>query len=162
MRKTAVGVFAALIVTLLLLPPFRFPVAGTVSSGFFLRRRPESSFALNLEIHKGIDIAARQGDKVIVSAPGRVTDTGFSESYGNYVTVRHFLGFETRYAHLSEVFTQEGAFIFLRSLRPIGTVGSTGRSTGPHLHFETLLLGRNLPPRFLLVFHGFRKAVLRF
>ncbi len=162
MRKVTLLIFAVLLFILLLLPPFRFPVNGTVSSDFFLRRRPESPFALDLEIHKGIDIAAPRGEKVTSSAPGRVKETGFNDSYGNYVRITHMFGFETRYAHLSDISVKEGSIVILRSLNPIGAVGRTGRATGPHLHFETLLFGYNLPPRFLLVFHGFRKALLGF
>ena len=160
LRKNIFIVSAVMVLLLLVFPPFRFPVDGAVTSGFFLRRRPESFFALDLEIHRGVDFAAPLGTPVVPSAPGRVIDTGYSDSYGYYVRVSHPLGFETRYAHLSEISVKECDFIFLRSLRRIGSVGNTGRSTGPHLHFETRLFGWSVPPRFFLVFHGIRKAIL--
>ncbi|MBN1685782.1 MAG: M23 family metallopeptidase [Spirochaetales bacterium] len=162
LRKIVLLVFAALIVVTVAVPPFRFPVDGEVSSGFFLRKRPESLFALDLETHKGIDLAAPEGTRVVSSAPGIVIETGLSDSYGNYVTIRHPLGFETRYAHLREIRTKKGAVVLLRTLKPVGRVGSTGRSTAPHLHFEVRWLGTALPPRFFLVFHGLRKALLGF
>lgn len=162
MRKVILLVSSAIVLLMLVFPPFRFPVDGAATSGFFFRQRPESLFALDLEIHKGVDFAAPGGTTVVPSAPGRVIDTGYSVSYGNYVRVKHLFGFETRYAHLSEISVKEGDFIIVRSLRPIGSVGSTGRSTGPHLHFETRLFGSSVPPRFFLVFHGIRKAILGF
>ena len=162
MRKAALLLFTALLLPILLIPPFLFPVDGEVSSGFFLRKRPESYFAFDLETHKGIDLAAPADTRIISSAPGIVAEIGSSESYGNYVRIRHLLGFETRYAHLSEITTRRGAVIIVRILKPVGKVGSTGRSTAPHLHFEIRWLGVALPPRFFLVFHGLRKALLGF
>ncbi len=162
MWKGAVIIVSALTLLGFLLPPFRFPTKGEVSSGFFIRKRPESFFALDLETHKGIDLAAPLGTPVLSSAPGRVAETGFSQTYGNYIRVRHLLGFETRYAHLREISVDEGGLILARAFRPIGRVGSTGRSTGPHLHFEVRWFGFAMPPRFFLVFHGIRKAVLGF
>ena len=162
LKRTATAIGAAAVLLMILVPPFVVPVDGSITSGFFLRRRPESVFALNIETHKGIDLAAPQGTRVVAAAPGIVTATGTSESYGNFVEVSHLLGFQTYYAHLSEITVRKGRILVLRGLRPIGRVGSTGRSTGPHLHFETRLFGRALPPRFLLVFHGIRRAILRF
>lgn len=162
MWKSVVLLFSAILLFAVLLPPFRFPTGGAVSSGFFFRRRPESFFALDLEIHKGIDFAAPAGTPVLASSPGIVVEAGFGETYGNYVRIRHLFGFETRYAHLSEVNAKEGSLVFLRTLRSIGRVGSTGRSTGPHLHFEVRWLGIALPPRLFLVFHGIREGILGF
>jgi murein DD-endopeptidase MepM/ murein hydrolase activator NlpD len=161
-KRIAVLVAGGFMLLMLLLPPFIFPVEGTVTSGFFLRKRPESMFILNLETHKGLDLAAPTGTRVYSSAPGIVTAAGWSDSFGNYVEVTHFLGVRTYYAHLSEISARRGRLVIIRNLRPIGRVGSTGRSTGPHLHFEVKVLGTSLPPRFFLVFHGIRKALLRF
>lgn len=154
-------VFIGLMLLMVAIPPFRFPIDGKVTSGFFLRKKPESGFVLDIETHKGLDMAAATGTRVVASAPGIVTDTGFSDSYGNYIKITHLFGFTTVYAHLSDIDAKEGRLVLLRTLRPIGKVGSTGRSTGPHLHFETKLFGLSLPPRFFLVFHGIRKAVFR-
>ena len=160
MRRIVLLIFAGLMMLMVLVPPFRFPVDGRVTSGFFLRQRPESMFMFDIETHRGLDLAAPTGTRVFASAPGIVTAAGFSESYGNYVRITHLFGFVTYYAHLSEITTRSGRLVLIRTLRSIGKVGSTGRSTGPHLHFETRLLGALLPPRFFLVFHGIRKAVL--
>jgi len=162
LRKIVLLIFVGLVLVSILLPPFRFPVKGDISSGFFFRRQPESYFALDLEVHKGIDFAAPVGSPVVASAPGLVIETGVSNTYGNFIRIRHLLGLETRYAHLNEITTRKGALVFLRTLNPIGEVGSTGRSTGSHLHFEVRWFGVALPPRFILVFHGLRKALLRF
>ena len=160
MRRVVLMVFAGLLLLMVFIPPFRFPIDGKITSGFFLRQKPESGFILDIETHKGLDIAASTGTRVIASAPGIVTEAGYSESFGNYVKVTHMFGLSTYYAHLSEITAKRGRLILLRALRPIGKVGSTGRSTGPHLHFEMKLFGFSLPPRFLLIFHGIRKAVI--
>ena len=162
LKRTAVSVCAGVVLLMVLIPPFVVPVDGSVTSGFFLRRRPESVFALDLETHNGIDLAAPSGTPIVAASPGIVSMTGTSESFGNYVQVSHLFGFQTYYAHLSEITVSKGRVLVLPALRPIGKVGSTGRSTGPHLHFEIRLFGRALPPRFLLVFHGIRKAIFRF
>jgi len=162
LRRAALIVCGVLLIISILIPPFRFPVEGKISSGVFLRKRPESYFALDLEAHNGVDLAAPPGTPVVSSAAGVVVETGSSDTYGRYVRVRHLFGLETRYAHLSEIDTKEGALIILRTLQPVGKVGSTGRATGPHLHFEVRWLKAALPPRFFLLFHGLRKAVLGF
>ena len=162
MWRAAALVFLSLMLVTTLLPPFRFPIDGEVSSGFFLRRKPESFLALDLETHKGIDLAAPPGTRIYASSPGIVAETGFSDTYGNYIRVNHLFGFETRYAHLSEITAKEGSLVLVRNIKVLGKVGSTGRSTGPHLHFEVRWFGVALPPRFFLVFHGIRKAIFRF
>ena len=161
-RKISVLLLAAITVLMVVVPPFKFPVEGAVSSSFFLRQRPESVFIFDIETHRGIDLAAPMSTPIFASAPGVVREVGFSESYGNYIRIRHALGFETFYAHLSETHVKEGSLVVLRTVRKIGEVGSTGRSTGPHLHFETRLANRSLPPRFFLVFHGIRRQIFGF
>ncbi len=162
LRRAAMGAFAGLVLIMILVPPFLVPLEGTVTSGFFFRRRPEGFFVLDIETHKGLDIAAPSGTQVSAAAPGVVSATGTNSSFGNYVRVTHMFGFDTYYAHLSEITVDKGRLLIIPALRPIGKVGSTGRSTGPHLHFEIRLFGKALPPRFLLVFHGIRKAIFRF
>ena len=99
---------------------------------------------------------------MLASAPGIVAATGSSPTAGNYVVVRHLLGFESRYYHLGACLVRKGQFVIPASFSALGEVGSTGRSTGPHLHFE-LEAGRlALPPRTLLWFHGLRLRLLRF
>jgi murein DD-endopeptidase MepM/ murein hydrolase activator NlpD len=160
--RSAAVIFSLALILTFIFPPFRFPVDGEVTSGFFLRRRPESFFALDLEIHKGIDLSSPEGARVVAAAPGRVKATGFGDTYGNYIVLSHLFGFETRYAHLREISVARGDVVVLRSLKAIGTVGSTGRSTAPHLHFEIRWMGLGVPPRFFLLFHGIRKALLGF
>ena len=88
---------------------------------------------------------------------GVVAATGTDPVSGNWVRGRHLFGISTFYGHLSEVLARPGSLVLLRTLRPIGRVGSTGRATGPHVHFE-LALGRiAVPPRLLLVWHDLRR-----
>ena len=142
------------------LPPFRIPVDGKITSGFSLRKRPEALLPVSLEIHKGVDFASPEGTKVHSTAPGVVRAVGHSDTFGNYVVIRHIFGMESYYAHLSKHTVKKGDIIILRSIRSIGTVGSSGRATGPHLHFETRLFNVALPPRILLLLHGIRKAII--
>ena len=115
---------------------------------------------ISLEVHKGIDLGAPAGAKVYSTAPGVVRTVGSSETFGTYIIVRHLFGVESYYAHLSKTLVKKGDIIVFRSVRAIGAVGSTGRATGPHLHFETRLFNVALPPRFLLAFHGMRKTII--
>ncbi len=142
------------------MPPFRIPVDGKITSGFSVRKRPEALLPISLEVHKGIDFGSPAGTRVYSTAPGVVRSVGSSETFGNYVIVRHLLGLESYYAHLSKTSVKKGDIIVFRSVRTIGTVGSTGRATGPHLHFETRLFNVALPPRFLLALHDMRKAII--
>lgn len=125
-----------LIVLLLffLVPPFIRPAEGKTTSGFFVRMKPDEVIFSGLELHSGNDIANAAGTRIKASRMGRITAVGFSESYGNYIEIDHGLGFSTVYAHLASASVKEGQFV-LRG-KTIGLMGSTGRSTGPHLHFE--------------------------
>jgi murein DD-endopeptidase MepM/ murein hydrolase activator NlpD len=160
-RKTAIGAFLGALVLAVAIPPFRYPVGGRVSSTFFFRHRPESVSPLAIEMHDGLDIAAPAGTPVLASAAGVVTHVGSDAVSGNWVRVRHLFGIGTFYGHLSETLVRPGTLVLLRSLRPIGRVGSTGRSTGPHVHFEIAVGGVSLPPRVLLFWHDLRRLVLR-
>lgn len=155
---------AALVLSLalVLVPPFAWPIRGQVSSGFFFRHSPDSTELLDYEFHKGIDIAAPPGSPVLSTAVGIVASTGFSPTAGNYVIVRHLLGFESRYYHLATASVRQGQLILLPILSPLGKVGTTGRSTGPHLHFELEAGNLPLPPRALLAFHSLRLWLLGF
>jgi murein DD-endopeptidase MepM/ murein hydrolase activator NlpD len=106
------------------------PTEGTISSGFGWRWG---------KIHKGIDIAASTGTPVWAAASGVVEFAGWDDSgYGNMVDIHHHDGVITRYAHLSHIYAQQGSVV--NQSQVIGAVGSTGNSTGPHLHFETITL----------------------
>lgn len=101
--------------------------------------------------HKGIDINAYPGDTIRAAFDGKVRVVDFQKSgYGNVVVIRHPNGLETVYGHLSRHLTKRGAT--LKAGDPIGLAGSTGRSTGTHLHFETRLLGEYIDPAKLFDF----------
>lgn len=125
----------------------RTPVDGArISSGFGVRRHPVLGYS---KMHKGVDFAAPTGTPIFAAGDGVVLEIGRKGSYGNYIRLRHNSRVSTAYAHLSR---------YARGLRRgdrvdqgevIGFVGSTGRSTGPHLHFEVLKDGRQINPMSL-------------
>ncbi|MCS6987831.1 MAG: M23 family metallopeptidase [Sphingomonadaceae bacterium] len=101
-------------------------------------------------LHQGVDFAAPTGTPVVASAAGRVTLAGWSGGYGQVVEVDHGRGLKTRYAHLSRIDVRPGQAV--GQGQRIGAVGSTGLSTGPHLHYEVWRDGRAVNPaetRFL-------------
>ncbi|WP_248928782.1 M23 family metallopeptidase [Paenibacillus hamazuiensis] len=103
----------------------------TVTSGFGLRLDP---FTQKPAFHSGLDIAGKLGDSVFATADGLVRETGSDSSYGNFVRIDHGGGIETFYGHLSRILTEPGQQV--AKGQKIALVGSTGRSTGPHLHYE--------------------------
>lgn len=126
-------------------PQFLLPVAGRPSSGYGLRADPIHGGTVN---HPGFDLAATTGTEVAAAARGTVVHAGPAGTYGNLVTVRHDNGFETRYAHLSEVDVKVGDLV--EAGAELGKVGTTGYSTGPHLHFEVRHDGQPIDPAPLL------------
>ena len=118
---------------------------GWFSSNFGVRIDPftgESAF------HEGIDFPAEAGTPILAAASGKVNYSGFHTQYGRMVEIDHGNGLVSRYAHASAVNVGEGDLV-VRGQR-IGAVGSSGRSTGPHLHFEVRLFGvPQNPARFL-------------
>lgn len=94
--------------------------------------------------HNGVDVAAKPGTPIYAPAMGKVTFSSTKNGYGNYIMIDHGNGYVTTYAHMTERKVQEGAVVKQGDL--IGTVGSTGRVTGPHLHFEILLNGKYVDP----------------
>lgn len=129
----------------LLMVPSTAPVAGVVGSGFGLRSDPFSGRAA---LHTGLDFPANTGTPIIAAAGGVVLWSGRHPQYGNMVELDHGKGLVTRYAHASKLLVASGDFV--RRGETIAKVGSTGRSTGPHLHFEVLVGGRHQDPtRFL-------------
>jgi murein DD-endopeptidase MepM/ murein hydrolase activator NlpD len=119
------------------------PVPGhEINSKFGLRRLGGERGARQ---HKGVDIAAPKGTSVLASAEGRVLRIGYDRSgYGNFIEVRHPNGLTTLYAHLSRIDVASGDEVASGSR--IGLVGSTGYSTGPHLHFEVRRDGAQVNP----------------
>ncbi len=94
--------------------------------------------------HKGVDLASRTGNKINIRAKGKVTRAEYAGGYGNLVVVDHGNGFQTKYAHLNKIYVKKGAYLEIGDT--IGEVGTTGRSTGPHLHYEILFQGRDVDP----------------
>jgi len=129
-------------------PRFLVPVAGRPSSGYGLRADPIHGGTVN---HPGFDLAAATGTEVAAAARGTVVHAGPAGTYGNLVTLRHDNGFETCYAHLSEVDVKVGDRV--EAGAELGKVGSTGYSTGPHLHFEVRHDGQPIDPAPLLPLH---------
>jgi murein DD-endopeptidase MepM/ murein hydrolase activator NlpD len=115
------------------------------SSGYGMRIDP---FTRGPAMHTGIDFRADTGEPVRATADGTVTTAGWQGGYGKMVEIDHGNGFATRYGHLSDIGVRLGQRV--RSGQIVGKVGSTGRSTGPHLHYETRLNGDAVnPQRFL-------------
>ena len=110
---------------------FLKPVAGWLTSGFGYRRDP---FTNEMEFHRGVDLAAAVRTTVRAALDGKVVVVGSDPVLGNYIMIRHQINFSTVYGHLSRIWVSRGATV-TRGQR-IGAVGNTGRSTGPHLHFE--------------------------
>ena len=131
----------------LALVPYRKPVLGEVefSSGFGVRSDP---FLGRPAMHTGLDFRASMGDPVRATADGKVDNAGWSGGYGRMIEIDHGNGLATRYGHLSEIKVKVGDTIKIGQI--IGAVGSTGRSTGPHLHYETRIDGEAVDPQKFL------------
>lgn len=127
--------------------PLATPLDGEpdLRSGFGTRQDP---FTRRLAFHAGLDFAAPPGTEVKVTAPGEVVFAGWDGGYGRMVLVRHEFGIETRYAHMQSISVAVGDK--LKTGAVVGTLGNSGRSTGPHLHYEVLFddVPRD-PSRFL-------------
>jgi murein DD-endopeptidase MepM/ murein hydrolase activator NlpD len=131
----------------LALVPYRKPVIGEVefTSGFGVRSDP---FLGRPAMHTGLDFRAQMGDPVRATANGKVASSGWAGGYGRMVEIDHGNGLSTRYGHLSEISVRVGDVIKIGQV--IGAVGSTGRSTGPHLHYETRIDGDAVDPQKFL------------
>ena len=112
--------------------PSIWPIVGKLESGFGGRRNPFGGSGY--EFHTGQDIDAQTGDPVVAGATGTVTFAGVQNGYGNLVVIDHGGGLTTRYGHLSHIDVAQSQTVTRGQF--IGRVGSTGRSTGPHLHYE--------------------------
>jgi murein DD-endopeptidase MepM/ murein hydrolase activator NlpD len=121
--------------------PSIWPVEGFLTSRFGPRVSPISG---RRDFHKGLDISARIGTPVMAPAKGSVSFIGRDGAYGNTVHINHGAGITTRYAHLHRFAVKEGQLV--RRGTVIGYVGNTGRSTGPHLHYEVMINGVNVNP----------------
>ena len=125
--------------------PFHRPTQARTTSGFGVRFDP---FNGRPALHQGQDFAAPLGSPIYVTAPGVVSFVGVRSGYGNTVEVDHGRGFKTRYAHLNSMAVRAGQTVTLG--QRIGAMGTTGRSTGVHLHYEVWMNGRpQNPARFM-------------
>ena len=113
----------------------------------------EFGFRRGWEFHYGIDTRLRIGDSICSSFDGMVRIVQRGRNYGNYIVIRHFNGLETVYAHLSRPLVRVNQVV--RAGEVIGLGGNTGRSTGPHLHYEIRYLGQPIPPRDLIDFENY-------
>jgi len=122
--------------------PSIWPTKGWVSSGFGYRQSP---FSGRREVHKGIDIAASNGQKVLATGDGLVTFAGPKGTMGKMVVIDHGHGMVTRYGHLNKLLKKQGDKLKRGDL--VGFIGLSGRTTGPHLHYEVLVRGKPVNPR---------------
>ena len=122
--------------------PLRWPVRAAVSSEFGERPSP---WAGSPEFHGGIDIAAHTGTRVVAPSAGRVAFVGATAEYGNTVILDHGNAIRTRFGHLERVIVKRGQQV--ERGQAVALSGDTGRSTGPHLHYEVIVQGRRVNPR---------------
>lgn len=126
--------------------PSIWPAQGWLNARYGDRADP---FTGDRDYHPGLDISADRGDPVMATAHGTVTTAQRSGAYGNLVVIDHGFGISTRYAHLDRFRVKSGDAV--RRGEVVGYAGSTGRSTGTHLHYEVLVYGRHVNPlQFLL------------
>lgn len=121
---------------------FIWPARGGISSPFGYRSNPFSGLRT---YHAAIDIVVSLGTKVKATCEGKVADTGYNSVFGNYVILKHSGGYQSLYAHLSQILVREGASVAQGAI--VGLSGNTGQSTGPHLHFSIFKNGQAVDPR---------------
>jgi murein DD-endopeptidase MepM/ murein hydrolase activator NlpD len=121
--------------------PSIWPTRGYLSGFFGNRRDP---FTGKIDFHPGLDISTQLGNKIFATANGIVIAAEYRRGYGNVVIIDHGFGFSTLYAHLSKISVKEGQKV--KRWDVIGYVGTTGKSTGPHLHYEVRRYGQSVNP----------------
>ena len=126
---------------ILAVTPFGRPASGSISSRYGFRKSP---FSEAREFHGGVDFRGKTGDEVVTTADGVVEKAGYAKGFGNHVIIKHKKGYKTLYAHLSRIDVARGRKV--EAGEKIGEIGSTGRSTGPHLHYEIIRYGRRINP----------------
>lgn len=128
------------------------PINGArLSSGFGMRRHPILGYS---RMHRGTDFAAPTGTPILAAGDGTVVRAGPFSSFGNHVRIRHANGYESSYSHMSRFARGMRAGARVRQGQVIGYVGTTGRSTGPHLHYEVMRRGQQVNPMSLRVANG--------
>ena len=136
--------------------PISAPVEGVVTSGFGMRNHP---ILRGRRAHKGLDIAAPTGTEIFAPGAGVVTFSGRKGGYGNTIIVDHGYGYSTLYAHCSRLLVDEGATLSRGDV--IALVGSTGRSTGPHLHYEVRINGSHMNPTAFIFYERDQDNLLK-
>jgi len=121
------------------------PSSYRLTSGYGNRIDPATG---RDSFHKGIDMACAEGTAIKASNGGTIVATGYDNTYGNYVVIDHGNGYKTKYAHMKNVSVKDGSYV--NQGQPLGTVGSTGYSTGPHLHFMVFKNGKEINPKTVL------------
>ena len=130
----------------LVMTPSIWPAEGHLTSGFGNRVNPFTGKAV---LHAGLDIANRTGTPIVSPAKGTVISAGWQNAYGNCVVINHGNSITTRYAHMEKFVVKEGQEVSRGEV--IGSIGNTGRSTGPHLHYEVRVGGIPVNPmRYIL------------
>ena len=129
--------------------PFGSPLDGKITSSFGFRSNPFGTSGK--QSHKGLDISAPYGRLVKCTAEGKVAFAGYRGDYGNLVIISHGEEYQTYYGHLSEILVKEGQEVKASTF--IGKVGSTGRSTGSHLHYEILRNNKKINPKTFINLH---------
>jgi murein DD-endopeptidase MepM/ murein hydrolase activator NlpD len=124
---------------------FIWPIPGYITSLYGFRRSPFTGLR---QFHSGLDIGSPSGTPIRAAMAGRVSAAGWDDIFGNYVVVTHHSGYRTLYAHMSITRVKSGAYV--GTGERIGDVGSTGLSTGPHLHFTVYKNGVTVNPRALM------------
>lgn len=129
-------------IQLMRITPSIWPTISTkISSRFGYRKDP---FSRRASFHAGVDIAGNSSDPVYTTADGVVTSADYDKAYGYNIIVKHASGVSTHYAHLKKLLVESAQFV--KQGETIGLLGSTGRSTGPHLHYEVLKKGATIDP----------------
>ena len=125
----------------------RTPINGArLSSRFGMRKHPILGYS---KMHRGIDFAAKKGTPIMAAGDGRISFAGRNGSYGKFIEIRHLNGFSTRYGHLNKFAKKIRKGVVIKQGEIIGFVGNTGRSTGPHLHYEVKHKRRIINPMTL-------------
>jgi murein DD-endopeptidase MepM/ murein hydrolase activator NlpD len=124
---------------------FLWPVRGRITSSYGYRRSP---FNGARSFHSGLDIAAVRGTPIRAAMSGRVSSVGYDNTFGNFVVITHQAGYRTLYGHMDSYNVRSGAYV--NAGDQIGEVGSTGQSTGPHVHFTVYKNGATTNPRKLI------------
>jgi len=122
--------------------PLGIPFHGKITSNYGYRRNPFSG--RNLEFHPGTDYKGMVGDSIKTTGSGEVVFAGYKGGYGNCVIIEHKNNLQTLYGHLRQVNVEKGEHVSTGQL--IGLMGNSGRSTGPHLHYEVIVNGKSINP----------------